>query len=221
MRKILFVLSLMLAIVSCKKDDEELTPAEKSVADNETIIEYLKEYRLVDFYPGMMLNNIDWQMEKIPEEELETSESLYDLMSENVIETSFEGVDYKIYYYIIDEGEGGVYPETEDNIVVDYNGFNLTATTVFDESVLAPLQFQLESLIPGWKEGLLKFKTGVKPEGFPLDPESDYDYHDPYREQIVNPGRGFLIIPGGMAYGNIVRFDIVLYDKITPETEEE
>ena len=94
-------------------------------------------------------------------------------------------------YYTIEEAGVGTQPTLTANVTVTYKGY-LTDETVFDESV-DNINFDLESLIKGFAEGITYFKEG---------------------------GNGTLFIPAHLAYGNngvsiipggaVIIFDIAL-----------
>ncbi len=66
-------------------------------------------------------------------------------------------------YYVIDEpGEGDEFPNTSSSVKVHYTG-SLLNGTIFESSVGGdPLTISLRSVIPGWTEGIPKFKPGGK-----------------------------------------------------------
>ncbi len=77
-------------------------------------------------------------------------------------------------YYTIDSLGTGVYPTLASSVTVVYKG-SLLDGKVFDESSAAGATFPLSSVITGWQEGIPKYKAG---------------------------GRGKLLIPSGLGYGN-------------------
>lgn len=108
-------------------------------------------------------------------------------------------------YYIIDTPGTGVAPLTTDRVKIAYKGY-LTDGTVFDESPEEGVSFTfLNSLIPGFTEGITYFKEG---------------------------GSGTLIIPAHLAYGSstngsipagsVIIFDIeLIYVNYKTENEAE
>ncbi|WP_345742924.1 FKBP-type peptidyl-prolyl cis-trans isomerase [Algibacter mikhailovii] len=76
-------------------------------------------------------------------------------------------------YYIIDEPGDGAQVTLQDEVSLTYKGY-FTNEQVFDESA-SSVNFNLANLIPGFAEGLTKFKEG---------------------------GSGTLFIPSHLAYGN-------------------
>lgn len=217
MKKIILLLAILTSIIACNKDDENtvLTPAEQSIVDHELMIEYMKSYKFEDFYVGDMVNNIDWKIVELDEEDTEETVTLFDLMGENVIKTTTDGVDYYMYYYVKNAGIGDQVTDTDD-IYVDYNLFSLYGSEMnnrLDYSDFAR-KFNVPSLIEGWRLGLVNFNSGVKPDEFPGESPS------PYRELVDTPGRGIFLVPSGLGYNSgVLRFDIVIYDNIAVEEE--
>ncbi len=77
-------------------------------------------------------------------------------------------------YYVIDEQGNGSNPIASSTVRVAYKGY-FTDGRVFDESAESGISFPLNRVIPGWTEGIPLFKEG---------------------------GKGMLIIPSRLAYGN-------------------
>jgi len=84
-------------------------------------------------------------------------------------------------YYVIEEEGIGTHPNVFSLVMVKYKGYLLDGT-VFDETLAnEPIQFQLHQVIPGWQEGIQKFKT---------------------------EGSGKLLIPSELGYGSDEQSDI-------------
>jgi len=220
MKKIFLLLAILAVVVSCKKDENKgLSPEEQSIADNDQIVEYMKTHKFEDYNLGKMNNNIDWMIVPIEydEDSVTTDTTLFEIMGDNVIATNKGGVDYKLYYFVKDTGKGDVVSDTA-SVHVDYNVFSLYKYKMkdrMDYSEFYPANFDIPTLIDGWKEGIVKFNYGLRPEGFPVDIK-----RPPYREEIDTPGRGIFLVPSGLAYGpgsGVLRFDIVVYDKSDEE----
>lgn len=77
-------------------------------------------------------------------------------------------------YYVINEMGTGLQPGTTSNVTVAYKGY-FTNGQVFDESNANGISFNLNQVIPGWTEGIPKFKEG---------------------------GNGILLIPSRLGYGD-------------------
>jgi FKBP-type peptidyl-prolyl cis-trans isomerase FkpA len=111
---------------------------------------------------------------------------LYFARSNNI--TAYKDVS-GLYYQIIDTGSGGS-PVGTSKIVVSYVGKFLTGNA-FDSSG-KQAQFELDSLIPGWQDGIPKIQSG---------------------------GRIKLLLPSALAYGclgsNIIAPNTPVYFDIT------
>lgn len=84
-------------------------------------------------------------------------------------------------YYVIEEEGIGDHPNIYSLVTVNYKGYLLDGT-VFDETLPnEPIQFQLLQVIPGWQEGIQKFRT---------------------------EGSGKLLIPSELGYGSDAQSDI-------------
>ncbi len=77
-------------------------------------------------------------------------------------------------YYVISTPGSGVNPVASSKVTVKYKGY-LKDGAVFDESATAGATFGLSSVIRGWQEGIPYFKKG---------------------------GKGMLLIPSALGYGN-------------------
>lgn len=96
-------------------------------------------------------------------------------------------------YYVISTQGTGVQPNANSTVTVKYKGY-LKDGTVFDQST-SGATFSLNSVIKGWQEGIPYFKKG---------------------------GKGVLLIPSALGYGNqatgnipansVLIFDIELVD---------
>lgn len=81
--------------------------------------------------------------------------------------------DSGLYYVITEEGTGAQ-PTPESNVTVAYKGY-FTDGKVFDQSGPEGISFGLRQVIQGWTEGITYFKEG---------------------------GKGMLLIPSNLGYGN-------------------
>ena len=218
MKKVFLILAIFTSIIACKKDDgtKALTPKEQSVVDQDKIMEYMKTNKFEDFHVGVLPRHIDWKIVPLDDDD-ENTETLFNLMGENIIESNFNGVDYKMYYYIIDKGAGGEgsSPKSDDRIYVDYNAFSLYKHEMGDR--LDKTEFNIRNfemnkfLYEGWNLGFPKFNSGIT-DGLTVEE---------YRKETITPGRGILIMPSGLSNNSgVLRFDIVLYHNEEVEVEE-
>jgi hypothetical protein len=107
--------------------------------------------------------------------------------------TDSQGIEYKLYYLVVREGLGDDLHQL-DRAVVSYRGF-LSSQQTFDSSP-SPFSFNLTALggtpgvVPGFREGLVSFKTS---EAFTEDASNgSVTYH--------NHGIGAVFIPSGLGY---------------------
>lgn len=77
-------------------------------------------------------------------------------------------------YYVIETQGNGASCNTLSDVRVAYKGY-FTDGSVFDESSINGISFNLQQVIKGWTEGIPYFKEG---------------------------GNGILLIPSALAYGN-------------------
>lgn len=77
-------------------------------------------------------------------------------------------------WYVIEDPGSGDSPTLLDEVSVHYKGY-LTDGTIFDQTGSQPAQFPLANVIQGWQEGIPLFKEG---------------------------GKGLLLIPSSLGYGN-------------------
>lgn len=98
-------------------------------------------------------------------------------------------------YYTIDEAGTGGSPSQTSIVKVEYTGYLLDGTKFDGTTAGQPIEFGLNQVISGWQEGIPKYQKG---------------------------GKGKLIIPSELAYGNIAQqgipansilvFDVYLVD---------
>lgn len=91
-------------------------------------------------------------------------------IAENSLEATATGSG--LHYVINEEGEGASC-NPQSTVTVVYTGY-LTNGEIFDQSVVAGVTFELQSVIQGWTEGIPYFKEG---------------------------GHGVLLIPSALGYG--------------------
>ncbi|GGF67255.1 FKBP-type peptidyl-prolyl cis-trans isomerase [Wenyingzhuangia marina] len=115
------------------------------------------DIELIDIFSNIEEANDDEIMEYLAEEEI----------------TEYTKTSSGLYYIIEQEGTGET-PEPTDNVTVAYKGY-FTSGTVFDESSVSGVSFDLKEVIEGWTEGITYFKKG---------------------------GSGKLFIPSNLGYGS-------------------
>lgn len=191
-----FFAILIVLIICCTPDDnndiitvEIRDRAEQQMADNDSIVKYLKAH----YYNSEELAGISnpkvsdivittlLEGENVPD----GNTLLFDAVGDPV-KIEFAETDYEIYVLTINEG-GDKSPTFADNVFVSYEGFTLE-NEVFDSAV-SPVNFDLLALIPGWRKVLPSFKTAVD---FVENGDGTVDYND--------YGLGVMFIPSGLAY---------------------
>lgn len=197
-RKItLFVLTVLVGFVACKKDDDptevieiELRDrAEQQLADNDSIVEYLGEHY---YNSSDIASNPDPNIDDLIITKLNDGETVPDgsTLLSTVVETKqlvFADTDYDIYILRLNQGGGTESPSFADNVRVRYEGFILNHS-VFD-SAATPVDFDLTSLIPAWRKVLPEFNTAAS---FVDGGDGTVDY--------VDHGLGVMFVPSGLAY---------------------
>ncbi|TXG39273.1 peptidylprolyl isomerase [Seonamhaeicola maritimus] len=194
----LFILSLTFCFLSCGKDDggdDEVEivfrdRTEQQVIDNDSIVGYLEThyYNSDDF-----IGNPDPSIADLAITPLVEGESVptgHTLLKEAVgvsKKVVYLDVDYEYYVLNINQGGGADSPTFADNILVSYEGFTLD-NEVFD-SAINPVEFDLTTLIPGWRKVFPQFNTA---ESFVENIDGTVNF--------VNPGVGVMFLPSGLAY---------------------
>lgn len=176
----LFVVLLGLAIYACNDDDEPDVPDHDPVAqaliDDAILVEFLETHYLTD----------DMEIDTITNGET----PLYDIVSVDEIE--YNDIDYKMYYYVNQEGTG-VQASRNDSVQVLYRGFMLDSTK-FDENTNYTTNkswFHLPQTIPGFRYGVSYYKEGEKI----IYPDESFGYE--------NTGNGVFFMPSGLGYAYI------------------
>ena len=195
----LYILSFVLVFSSCKKDDggNDVVTVELRDRDEvqaEDIIE-LGAYLSSHYYnSGDFEGNLDPSIADITITELLVNETVpadHTLLSESLkleLKTvEFADTEYKYYILRLNQGGGSESPSFADTTRLSYEGFLLDGS-VFDSAV-TPVDFDLVSLIPGWRKAIPQFNTS---ESFMEAGDGSVDY--------VNNGLGIMFLPSGLAY---------------------
>ncbi len=184
LKRLALLCMLFTAIIACKKDDDnnddDFDPVTQAVEDDEKLINYLKSHYYIEAAPGEIFGGIDTIMNN--------EVSLFDnenLKVQNIVEND---INYKLYYFVEDEG-GQIAPAETDSVLVNYRGFLLDSIK-FDER-LSYTWLSLTNVIRGWSRGFVNFKGGTNTT-IPGEPVN-----------FSNTGRGILFLPSGLAYGNL------------------
>ncbi|VXB61009.1 conserved hypothetical protein [Flavobacterium sp. 9AF] len=172
--KISLTLSLILLLVSCKKDDGADTTfslRDRQEVYNEDIAEieaYLQEnYLVVDVNLNASVKEIDngqtsiWNNTTYPLQSMIVKNDVR--VSSYITGVSTDVVEYKLYYIILNEG-GGAYPTQVDSVFTAYKGWDLE-NEVFDQNnqgmwFTYPQTTAFDPVsISGYRQVLTKIKT--------------------------------------------------------------
>jgi hypothetical protein len=176
---------LSIAIISCKKDDDDepFDAAAQAIIDNEELIEYLKSHYYIPAEGSEPFGTIDTI--------LNNETSLFE--SIDIEDVTYNDIDYKLYYLMLEQGIGEKSPTSYDSVFVKYRGFTLDSIK-FDENINFNTSrgwLLLTDVVTGWKYGFPKFKEGVNTSQ-PGNPIS-----------FDGTGKGILFMPSGLAYANV------------------
>jgi FKBP-type peptidyl-prolyl cis-trans isomerase len=206
-------LAMLLMSLSCSKSEDEpvVTPlrdfAVQRDSDMLVIEKYLTDYTFtVTNNPGFA-NDKDIIFSKITNPN--TQPSIKSLMTSTTFpkllekKVSYDGIEYKLYYLVVNEGNTLKKPTRVDEVLIAYNGRYLEnqsgvlgANSVFEDNPIPNSLFKLLSstgtAIRGWLEIIPQFGTGT------FDTTSNPNGPTQYQ----NYGVGAIFIPSGLAYFN-------------------
>jgi hypothetical protein len=198
----LYLALVAVILVSCNKDDdrkpEELRDyAEQYALDLAAIEEYLEtHYITVVNNPGFQ-DDMDVVIEKIPEGGTQTPIKNHPDLTFRM--TTFDDVEYKIYYIKLREGIAeNPSPTNVDAVLTSYKGTLLDGTQ-FDYMEIPSAMFRLDNVILGWSEIFPQFKTG----SYASNGDGTINFSD--------FGAGVMFIPSGLAYFNLVQVGVPAY----------
>lgn len=198
-KKICFAL-VATVIVSCDQTNsiEVFDHAAQYVTEKPMIDEYLATH---------YFDPVEKEIKEIDDDQTETA--LEEDTNLQALHSTVNDVDYTMYSYVYEQGlnedagnqdEGVVKgsPDADDTVNVAYKLSSLEKDSngneiVYEESTLNDvfLNIKGDRLIKGWEVGLAVFRGGFASEP---DPELPREYS--------GTGKGFMIIPSGLAYQN-------------------
>lgn len=216
----LSILCLVVGFLSCNKDDggggiteiELRDRTEQQAKDKDSLIKYLSThyYNAGDFEGNPNPKSAGLIIKKVPESGIlpnATDKVLYtdDGNNDNdAVKTKtvvFKETTYEFYILDLNPKETGTSPNFSDQIRLNYEGFTLD-DKVFDSAV-TPVDFDLVSLIPGWRKVMPFFKAA---ESFANNEDGTVDY--------MNHGVGVMFLPSGLAYFSQAQGGIPAYRSI-------
>ncbi len=183
--KFLIPVFIVLATVSCNKDDDnDAIPlrdyTEQYAKDLDTIDEF------IDTHYMTVSDNFDVTFAALPNDGSQVSirnQVQFPLQHKMV---SKDGIEYKLYYISFREGLNER-PTSVDSILVSYSG-RLISNSQFDAAT-SPIWMPLDNTIRGWTEVLPMFKTGFYDATPGPNPVAFFDF-----------GAGVMFIPSGLGY---------------------
>lgn len=194
----LSILCLIVTFLACNKDDggNTITPVEdrdrneQQMADKDSIVQYLNGH----YYNASAFDNnpnasiADLIITKLPDNGVLPDPTNNEILMDAVELKSvvYANTDYEFYILNLNPG-GGEAPNFADQVRVKYEGFTLD-NEVFDSAV-TPIDFDLLSLVPGWRKAIPFFNTAVS---FVDNGDGTVDY--------TNHGVGVMFIPSGLGY---------------------
>ncbi|WP_372753323.1 FKBP-type peptidyl-prolyl cis-trans isomerase [Mariniflexile sp.] len=212
LRKVsLFILCLVMAVASCKKDeDPEVTfteledRAEQQEKDMDSLVKYLETHYYNSEYIeslGVNASVSDIVFGKLEADETDAPEGYTMLKKGDVYAPKLEmksityaDTDYDYFLLSLNIGGGINSPKFPDKIRYNYEGFTLD-DVVFDYSVF-PVDGDMvgngttrTERIPGWRKIIPFFNTA---EYFVENGDGTIDY--------FNHGLGVMFLPSGLAY---------------------
>ncbi|WP_298536710.1 FKBP-type peptidyl-prolyl cis-trans isomerase [uncultured Algibacter sp.] len=195
----LLTFCFVIGLASCKKDDNDgFVPepirdrTEQQAADKDSIIQYLENH----YYNASIFDDYEPNVSSkdLIITELVAGEDIPDgqrLLIDDVVtkDVTFADTEYEIWYIDLNDKKSDPEPSPTfaDNVIVTYEGFTLDGD-VFDSAV-TPTNFDLTTLIPGWRKVLPDFKVA---ENFMENEDGTVSY--------VNHGVGIMFVPSGLAY---------------------
>ena len=193
-KNLLVVLAvLFFVLVSCNNDDDggggddNFDHAGQAILDKETITNYLKTHYYIPPVGDEYFGKIDTILDT------DNVTSLFEDPRLQPHTVRFNDIDYEMYGYEQEEGVQETYPTRLDSVIVRFQGVLLDKSEEFDRSDFFNwfTLYNSGGSIFGFREGMQFFSGGINnsTSGNPID--------------FKNTGKGFFIIPSGLAYRDI------------------
>ncbi|GEC77800.1 FKBP-type peptidyl-prolyl cis-trans isomerase [Flavobacterium aquatile] len=202
--KIIFSLSIIVTLFSCEKEDNNPVVklrdyTEQYAADIDSIDKFIDTHSMtVDADYNVTFTEITAES---PPGTLNIRDEYADELQFKTVTNETHGVDYKIYFIKLREGDGER-PSAVDSIHVSYRGVETIEGEQFDFAQ-NPVWFNTDELVPGWSEIMPYFKTGTYDPADGPDPVTFSGY-----------GAGVMFLPSGMGYYNISQGVISAYSNL-------
>lgn len=195
----LSILCLIVGFLSCNKDDggsnftevEVRDRTEQQAKDKDSLVKYLNGhyYNASAFVSNPNPSTSDLIISALPSDGVVPDPANNKLLMDDVeLKTiTFAKTNYEFYILDLNPNAGGESPRFSDQIRVNYEGFTLD-NKIFDSAV-TPVDFDLISLVPGWRKVMPFFKGA---ETFMSQNDGTVNY--------TNHGVGVMFLPSGLAY---------------------
>lgn len=209
----LSILCLTIGFLSCNKDDdggsftevEIRDRSEQQLKDKDSLVKYLNGhyYNSSAFESNPNANTSDLIISALPSDGIVPDPANNTLLMDDVElkKVTFAETDYEFYILNLNPTAGGESPKFSDQIRVNYEGFTLD-NQVFDSAV-TPVDFDLISLVPGWRKVMPFFNAA---ESFTNENDGTVSY--------TNHGVGVMFLPSGLGYFNNATGGIPSYTSI-------
>ena len=172
---------LAIVLVGCTKN---------TVATFDYAAQYVKEKPIIDTYIATHYFDDDTQEINVITNS-ETQKSLKDDSRLEALKDTVNDVDYTMYSFVYKVGTEES-PDADDTVNIAYKLTPLLdQTIIYDESDAQDSFLNLPNVIEGWRVGLTVFKGGDSSEAVENVPR-----------EYTNGGKGYMIIPSGLGYGN-------------------
>jgi FKBP-type peptidyl-prolyl cis-trans isomerase FkpA len=198
--KIIFSLSLVVTLFSCAKDDNNSVEKPRDYTE-----QYAKDIDSIDKFidTHSMTVDADYNVSftEITAETPGTPIRNNPNLEFKTVTNETHGVDYKIYFIKLREGDGE-HPTSVDSVHVSYRGVETIKGEQFDFAQ-NPVWFKPEEIVPGWSEIMPYFATGTYDPTDGPDPVAFNGY-----------GAGVMFLPSGMGYFNLSRGTLAAYSNL-------
>lgn len=205
--KIIFSLSVIVTLFSCAKDDANPVAKPRDYTE-----QYAKDIDSIDKFIDTHSMTVDADFNvtfnEIEAGEQSIREQYQDELQFKTVTNEAHGVDYKIYYIVLNEGSTeGKHPTIVDSVHVSYRGVETIEGAQFDYAP-NPRWFKLDELaVAAWGEIFPYFRTGT------YDPELG---QNPGPNPVIfsDYGAGVMFVPSGMGYYNSSEGTLAAYSNL-------
>lgn len=212
LKYIAVALLFLVAIISCKNDDDGANTvqlrdrAEEAVAAQDEIERFLEThfYNYESFENPPEGFNYKIVFDTIAGENIDKVPLIEQVESKTVQDRLEEGVEYTLYYLKARQG-GGESPNFPDIVLNSYSGQRIdedNSLQLFDESVI-PIRFDLTGVVNGYQDGIIEFQGA---ESFTENQDGSITFN--------NYGVGAVFVPSGLGYFGSAQLGIPTYSQL-------